>query len=214
MSWKEKAFKNCCLYAVTDLAAEDEGILKKIEQAYRGGADVVQLRSKTLPDAALFRLAVKVRRIATRLRKLIVINDRVDLTLLARADGVHLGQEDLPVALARKLARQAGCRMWIGKSVHDIAQAVKAVKEGVDLLGVGPVFETPTKPQVRAVGLDFLRQVQHKIRIPWVAIGGINLENLPILMEAGVTRVAVVRAIFGVQDPENAAYQLKKLLKG
>ncbi len=214
MDGKEKSFRDFSLYAVTDLRAEDGEILEKIEQAYRGGADVVQLRTKILSDASLIRLGTKVRKIATRFRKLYVVNDRTDVALVTQAHGVHLGQEDMPVAMARKLARQAGRWLWIGKSVHDMAQAVKAVKEGADLLGVGPVFATPTKPQACAVGLKFVRQVKQKIRIPWVAIGGIDFENLPRLLEAGATRVAVVRAIFGARDPGRAAFQLKQLLKG
>lgn len=214
MDRKEKVFRDFSLYAVTDLKVENGEILKKIEQAYRGGADVVQLRTKVLSDAALIRLGAKVRKIASQARKLFVVNDRTDVALVTQADGVHLGQGDMPVAMARKLARRAGSRLWIGKSVHDISQAMKAVREGADLLGVGPVFATPTKPQARAVGLEFVRQVTKKIRIPWVAIGGIDLENLPRLLAAGATRVAVVRAIFGARDPEKAAFQLKKLLKG
>ncbi len=214
MDWKERARRDFRLYAVTDLATGDETFLKKIEQAYRGGADVVQLRAKCLPDAALIRLGTKVRKIATSLRKLFVVNDRVDVALVTSADGVHLGQEDMPVARARALAKRTGHRLWIGKSVHDIAQAVKAVKEGADLLGVGPVFATPVKPQVRALGLDFIKEAKERIRIPWVAIGGIGPENLPRLLAAGATRVAVVRAIFAAKDPEKAAYQLKKLLEG
>ncbi|MBU9889276.1 MAG: thiamine phosphate synthase [Candidatus Omnitrophica bacterium] len=212
--WKERAFRDFCLYAVTDLRTEDPGVLEKIERAYRGGADVVQLRGKGLPDAALIRLGEKIRKVASRSRKLFIVNDRVDLALAVRADGVHLGQEDVPVQVARGIARRSGQRLKIGKSVHDIGQAVTAVREGADLLGVGPVFATPTKPCLDAVGLDFLKQVSKKVRIPWVAIGGIDLENLSRVLEAGATRVAVVRAIFAAKDPAAAAARLKKLLKG
>lgn len=214
MDWKEKAVNDFCLYAVTDLKAENGTVLEKIERAYRGGADVVQLRTKVLSDAAQVRLGLKIQKIATRQRKLFVVNDRVDLALTVQADGVHLGQEDMPVKMARALARRAGRRIWIGKSVHDMAQALNAVKEGADLLGVGPVFVTPTKPAAGAVGLEFVKQVKKRIRIPWVAIGGIDLVNLPGLIAAGATRVAVVRAVFAAKDPGKASEQLKKLLRG
>ncbi len=212
--WKERAFRDFCLYAVTDLRTEDPEVLEKIERAYRGGTDVVQLRGKGLPDAALIRLGEKIRKVASRSRKLFIVNDRVDVALAVRADGVHLGQDDMPVQVARGIARRSGLRLRIGKSVHDIGQAVKAVRDGADHLGVGPVFATPTKPGLDAVGLDFLKQVSKKVRIPWVAIGGIDLENLSWVLEAGATRVAVVRAIFAAKDPAVAAARLKKLLKG
>lgn len=214
MNWKDEAFKNFRLYAVTDLTVENEEILTRIEQAYRGGADIVQLRTKVLSDAALIRLGTKVRTIATKARKLFMLNDRVDMAMVTQADGVHLGQGDMPVALARRLVSRMGRRFWIGKSVHSMKQALKAVKEGADLLGVGPVFATPTKPQVGAVGLGLVRQVKDNIQIPWVAIGGISAENLSVLLEAGATRIAVVRAIFGARDPKKAAFQLKKLMRG
>ncbi len=216
MDWKGKVFEGFRLYAVTDLAAgretESPEVLQKIEAAYRGGADIVQLRSKVLPDAALIRLGLKIAKIARKHRKLFFVNDRVDLALAISANGVHLGQEDMPVRVARRLAQQAGWKIWIGKSTHSLKQALAAVSEGADYVGVGPVFATPTKPHVKAVGLRFVRQTAMKIRIPWVAIGGIDLGNICDVVRAGATRVAVVRAIFASKDPEIAAQNLKNAL--
>ncbi len=210
MDWKKKVFKDFSLYAVTDLKDESPGVLRKIEEAYRGGADIVQLRSKILSDAALIRLGLQVKKIAEKQRKLFFVNDRMDLALATGADGVHLGQEDMPVRVARGLAQQAGRKVWIGKSTHSLQQALAAAKEGADYIGVGPVFATPTKPDASSVGLRFVKQAAAKIRIPWVAIGGIDLGNIGDVVAAGASRVAVVRAIFAARDPESAARQLKE----
>ncbi len=209
MDWKKKVFDGFRLYAVTDLRTESLDALQKIEAAYRGGADIVQLRSKMLADRALIRLGLRVKKIAEKKRRLFFVNDRMDLALATGADGVHLGQVDMPVRVARKLAQQAGRKIWIGKSTHSLKQALAAVKEGADYIGVGPVFTTPTKPGIRSVGLRFVKQASRKVRIPWVAIGGIDLGNILDVTRAGAARVAVVRAIFAAQDPESAARKLK-----
>ncbi|MFA5159145.1 MAG: thiamine phosphate synthase [Candidatus Omnitrophota bacterium] len=214
MDWKKKVFDNFRLYAVTDFKTENPDVLEKIEAAYEGGADIVQLRSKVLADAALIRLGLRIKKIARKNRKLFFVNDRVDLALAAGADGVHLGQSDMPIWMARRLVKQAGLKIWIGKSTHSLKQALMAVSERVDYIGVGPVFMTPTKPHVKSVGLRFVKQAAMKIRIPWVAIGGINLGNIRDVATAGAVRVAVVRAIFATQNPENVARKLKRQLEG
>lgn len=214
MGWKEKVFRDFKLYAVTDIRAESPEVLRKIEQAYQGGTDIVQLRSKVLSDATWIRLGQRIRKIAVRYQKLYFVNDRVDLALVTEADGVHLGQGDMPVRAARRLVEQAGRKIWIGKSTHSLKQALAAVKEGADYIGVGPVFKTPTKPHAKSVGLRFVLQAAKKIRIPWVAIGGIDLANLRSVTGAGATRVAVVRAIFSARDPESAARKFKYQMEG
>lgn len=213
MDWAEKVFKNFRLYAVTDLKAENGDILRRIHQAYRGGVDIVQLRSKVLTDAALLRLGLKVGQLALKHHKLFFINDRVDLALACKAHGVHLGQDDLPVAVAKKLAKAAGRKLWVGKSTHHLKQALDAQREGADYIGVGPVFATPTKPGKKAVGLEFVRQAAATIRIPWVAIGGIDQKNLSSLIRSGAKRVAVVRAIFSSKYPAQAAQALQQQLE-
>lgn len=210
MNWKNKVFKNFKLYVVTDIRGEDPSLLEKVEAAYRGGADIVQLRSKTLSDAALYRLGLKWRKIADRYRKLFFVNDRLDLALAVGADGVHLGQEDLPMKGVRKILARGP--LFIGRSTHSLEQALSAVKEGVDYIGVGPIFETPTKPTYCPVGLDLIRQVQKKVRIPFVCIGGIDPTNIREVLKAGASRVAVVRAVFGAGDVERATRELKNML--
>ena len=214
MDWKDRVFKDFSLYAVTDITTEGSDILRKIERAYRGGVDIVQLRSKTLTDAALIRLSLRVNLIAHRQQKLFFLNDRVDIALVTGADGVHLGQEDTPIFWARKLAVLAGRKLWIGKSTHDLQQARAAAKEGANYIGVGPVFATPTKPHAKSVGLRFVQQAARHVRIPWVAIGGIDLMNVSSVMAAGASRVAAVRAIFGARDTLSAARSFKNKLEG
>ncbi len=214
MGWKESVFRNFRLYAVTDIRTEGPEILRSIEAAYRGGVDIVQLRSKMLHDAALIKLGISIRKIALKYRKLYFVNDRVDVALVTGADGVHLGQEDMPVKEARALIKRTGRRMWLGKSTHSLRQALAATKEGADYIGVGPVFETPTKPCAKSVGLQFVIQAAAKVRIPWVAIGGIDQHNMKDVIESGASRVAVVRAIFASQKPELAAQKIKLQLEG
>jgi len=206
MNWKKKVFENFRLYAVTDLCGDDPGIFEKVETVYRGGADIVQLRSKHLSDAVLYRIGTRCRKIADRLRKLFFVNDRLDLALAVEADGVHLGQEDLPMEAVRKICAPA--RLLVGRSTHNLKQALDAVREGVDYIGVGPVFKTPTKQHYRPVGTRLIHEVAGRVRIPFVAIGGINSSNIGEVLSAGARRVAVVRAVFGSSDPCAAAREL------
>lgn len=208
MNWKKKVFENFRLYVVTDLGGETPEVDAMIEAAYRGGADIVQLRSKGLSDAALYRIGTRMRKIADRYRRLFFVNDRPDLAVAVEADGVHLGQEDLPMTAVRKILQ--GKDLFVGRSTHSLEEALQASWEGVDYIGVGPIFETPTKPAYPAVGLDLIRQVKQRMRIPFVTIGGIDLKNIHAVLEAGALRVAVVRAIFGAPDIEEATKVLRK----
>lgn len=211
MNWKKSLFKNFKLYAITDLREEDPEIFAKVEAAYRGGADIVQLRSKTLRDGALYRIGVRFRKIADRFRKLFFVNDRPDLAVAVEADGVHLGQDDLPMEGVRRILK--GRKMFIGRSTHSLTQALQAVKEGVDYIGVGPIFKTPTKPSHRPVGLQLVWQVNRRVSIPFVSIGGIDRTNIEEVVQAGGGRVAVVRAVFGVRDVTQATRNLREALE-
>ena len=210
MNSKKSLFENFKLYAITDLREEEPEIFTKVEAAYRGGADIVQLRSKTLRDDALYRMGVQFRKIANRFRKLFFVNDRPDLAIAVEADGVHLGQDDLPLEAVRKILK--GRNIFIGRSTHNLTQALRAVKEGVDYIGVGPIFATPTKPAYPPVGLDLIREVKRRVRIPFVCIGGIDASNVCQLVEAGASRVAVVRAIFGARDVMQTTRSLREAL--
>ena len=211
MNWKKNCLKNFKLYAITDIECEDARILKKIEQAFLGGVDIIQLRSKTLLAASLIRLGQKIKQIANRHRKLFIINDRPDIMLALDADGVHLGQNDLPIQVARQMIRNPS--KIIGKSTHSFRQAVQAEQEGADYIGFGPIFKTPTKAAYAPVGLRNMKRVHECVSIPIVCIGGINEFNLDKVINAGAKRIAVVRAIFSVPQPKQAAHSLKRIIQ-
>lgn len=210
MSWKRKLLNDFKLYAITDLKGEDPEILTKIKEALRGGVDVIQLRSKQMSDQALLALGKKIRQLTAPMKKLFIVNDRIDLMLALGADGVHLGQEDIPVKIAREMVKDKS--KLIGCSTHSLKQAAAAVKEGADYIGFGPIFATPTKPDYPPVGFDLIKKVIQKSRIPVVCIGGINQSNTKAVAKAGANRIAVVRAIFSSEHPFHAARELKRMM--
>lgn len=211
MTSKKEFLKNFKLYAVTDLRSEDTAaiILKKIDDAYRGGADIVQLRAKKLSDMQILSLGKRIRGLADKYGKLFFVNDRADLAIACGADGVHVGQDDLPISEIRKI----NADLLIGKSTHSIEQALEAQKECPDYLGVGPVFATPTKPEYQPAGLEFVKQASEKITLPFVAIGGIDLTNIEQVLKAGAGCVAVVRAIFFEKDVYESSRNLRKKIE-
>jgi thiamine-phosphate pyrophosphorylase len=173
----------------------------------------VQLRSKHLSDRQLYDIGKKMRSIASQYQKLFFVNDRVDLAVAVGADGVHVGQSDMPVSMIREIAQKCGQLFFIGKSTHNLEQAHAAVREGVDYIGVGPVFKTPTKEHYEPVGLDLVRRVGQSVLLPFVAIGGIDASNIEQVLQAGATRIAVVRAIFSSEDSEDASRKLRKQIE-
>ncbi len=179
------------------------------EAALRGGADCIQWRDKRTPDRPFLETALRLREVTRRHGALFVVNDRAAVAMQAEADGIHVGHEDLPVPEVRK---RVGSGMLIGRSTHSLEEAVQAESAGADYIGVGPVFATPTKPDYPAVGTALLGQIRDRIQIPWVAIGGIDLKNLALVLSAGASRVAVVRAVTGASDPAAAARAFKKEL--
>ncbi len=213
MSLKKTALQNFNLYAVTDLETLGEDFAESVLAAYQGGVDIIQLRSKQLSDRELIEAGQVLRICADRLGKLFFVNDRLDIALAVMADGLHLGQEDMPLAIARRIAERAGHPLLLGKSTHSLEQALAAEREGADYIGVGPVFSTPTKPGRPAVGLDLVRRVSQAVKIPFVAIGGIDQSNAGEVLQAGASRIACVRAIFNGKDVYNAAKQLREKLR-
>jgi thiamine-phosphate pyrophosphorylase len=185
------------------IAAVRPDLEELLEAAIRGGVDIVQIRERQLPDRALLAALATARSVTARHGVPLVVNDRPDLALLAGADFVHLGQEDLPVAAARRLGAA------VGLSTHAPGEIDEAE---ADYLGVGPVFATPTKPGRPAVGLELVRYAAGHARQPWFAIGGIDLANAGAVVAAGAERLAVVRAIGDAPDPEGAARSLRALL--
>jgi len=213
--WQGKVFKNFRLYAVTDLKSNGGArILSQIEAAYRGGADIIQLRSKNLPMSEKVRLGLAILKIANRLKKLYFVNDSFSLAVLTGAHGLHVGQDDLPPKEVRRLCGKMNHRLILGLSTHSDTQAKRAQMEPVDYFAVGPVFATPTKPDYRSVGLGLVGRVSRFAKKPWVAIGGIDLKNLDLVLEQGASRVAVVRAVFSAKSPRLACRHFVQKLRG
>ena len=206
----------CHLYLVSSPV---NGLEAVVEAALQGGVRLLQYRAKAdacdaegtpLDDQARLRQARALRALTARYGALFLVNDRIDLALAVEADGVHLGQGDLPPALARRLL---GPQRLIGRSTHCLSQLQQAIADGCDYVGVGPVHATPTKPGREPVGLDYVRQAASASAIPFFAIGGIEPANLAAVRAAGATRVAVVRAITEAADPCRAATDLLAALQ-
>ncbi|MBX3443970.1 MAG: thiamine phosphate synthase [Planctomyces sp.] len=177
--------------------------------AIAGGVDVIQLREKEVADRRRMRLARLVREWTRAAGVLLIINDRPDIAALVDADGVHLGQDDMDVAEARRIV---GSRALIGVSTRNLEQAREAVLAGADYLGVGPVFPSETKSFAEFAGLDYVRAASGSIALPWFAIGGITGENLPQALEAGARRIAVSAAVCAAGDPAAATAGLRSAL--
>ena len=200
------------LYLVTDRRWLGERTLwDSVEEAIRGGVTLVQLREKEISSKEFLELAQRVKEVTDRQGIPLIINDRIDIALAMGADGVHVGPEDLPVPLARKLL---GDGKIIGASAASVDEALLFQTQGADYLGVGAVFPTATKRGTEKVGLDDLRRIKSAVHIPVVAIGGINMENATPVIETGVDGVAVVSAIMDQTDIRGAARRLLSLLKG
>ena len=190
------------LYVLIDGASNELEFQQKVSSLVSVGVPILQLRDKHLPDRELLRRARLLRQLTAGAGALCIVNDRPDLALLSEADGVHLGQEDLSVKEARHIL---GPDRLIGVSTHSIQQARQAVLDGANYIGVGPTFPSSTKEFSQVPGLELLRQVAEEIRLPAFAIGGISLENLPLVLQTGIRRVALHAAIWNAPDPAQAA---------
>jgi thiamine-phosphate pyrophosphorylase len=177
-----------------------------LQAALRGGVDVVQLRMKQRPDDAVLTAAARFAALCERHGALFILNDRPDLAAAANADGVHLGQDDTPAAEARSVV---GPDRIIGLSTHTRSQIDAAAQLEVDYIGVGPVYETPTKPGRPGVGLDLVRYAAGHAQMPFFAIGGMDAARVHDVVRAGATRIAVVRALTESTDPELTAAALR-----
>lgn len=194
------------LYLVTSPC---ENLLEIVEAALKGGLTLVQYRDKQKEDYLRLDLARQLCQLCHQYQALFIINDRVDLALAVNADGVHLGQQDLPIATARQLL---GPQILIGRSTTNPGEMAQAIAEGADYIGVGPVYETPTKVK-KATGLEYVAYAKEKATIPWFAIGGIDLENLLEVVQAGAKQVAVVRAIMQADNPTAVTQNLLQVLQ-
>lgn len=204
-----EALRGARLLLVTDPRPD---LAARVEAAVRGGVDVVQLREKGAATREIVALAEELREIcAGEPGALFTVNDDVELARIVGADGVHLGQEDEPVARAREVL---GPEAIVGRSAGTVEEAREAVREGADYLGVGTVFATPTKPDAQVAGLELVEAVaRESLPLPWFAIGGITRETAPEVAAAGAPGFAVVRAVLDAPDPGAAARELRALLE-
>jgi thiamine-phosphate pyrophosphorylase len=193
------------LYLITDARPAMRPFEAFLETAIAGGVDMVQLRDRELDDADLLSVAIRGSEICSRLGVPFIVNDRVDIAVLAGASGVHLGQDDIPPALARRLV---GPGAIIGLSTHTPEQIGAAEHEPVDYIGVGPIHATPTKPGRAAVGTALVRYAAAHCTRPFFAIGGLEPSNVADVIEAGGRGVSVLRWVSQARDPRSAAQQM------
>ena len=194
------AQSNICL-----ITAPEEGLLERVTAALMSGVSLVQYRAKDGHDRERLKEAQALAHLCRDHGALFIVNDRIDLALLVDADGVHLGQDDLPTDAARRLI---GDGRLLGRSTHNLGQLLEAQQQDCDYLGVGPIYATGTKPDKQPQGLAWARQASENASLPWFAIGGISAARLPELRDAGVERVAVVGAIMAAADPGAASEAL------
>lgn len=199
------------LYLVTnsDNFNSEDDFLDAVASALKGGVDILQFREKNMSAKKMVELGRKIKQLCLQYDVTLIVNDRVDIAAILEADGVHLGQDDLDVKSAREILKDK----IVGVSTHAPDQALKAVEDGADYIGVGPVFATPTKEGRIPVGLDYVKWASKNIDIPAFAIGGINEDNISKVIKAGAKRVAVVRAIINADSPQKAAEKFLREIK-
>ena len=199
---------NFDLYVITDPGSEysPEEIVKK---AIAGGVRIVQFRDKMMSRGEYLKHSRKIREITKKAGVTFIVNDYVDVALACNADGVHLGEYDLPVSAVREIM---GNDKIIGISAHDLLSAKKAERDGADYIGIGPIFATPSKSERMPIGTSVLRELKKKINIPIVAIGGINERNIKQILRTGIKRVAVISAVSLQKDITRAAKRLRRIL--
>jgi len=202
--------RNYALYAITKSSLPEKELFSKVEQAIKGGITALQLREKELSSREFLKRALKIKNMLPP-HITFIINDRIDIALASDADGVHLGQDDIPLKIAREIM---GEEKTIGISTHNVEQAKIAEEEGADYIGIGPVFPTSTKPDASpSIGCKLVFEVKSRAKIPVVAIGGISLDNLEEVLKTGVDGIAVVSAIFEKEDVLKATKNLVERIK-
>ena len=198
------------IYLITDHdCLKGRDFLQCIEAALRGGVTLVQLREKNVTGRPFLERALAVKSLCDKYNVPLLINDRIDIALACKAQGVHLGQEDIPLGVAREIL---GDEAIIGISAHTSEEARLAELEGADYLGVGAVFPTSTKEDASEVGLERLKQIRTMTKLPLVGIGGVNALNYAKVLAAGAQGAAIISGILGADDIENEVRKIKKIL--
>ena len=200
------------VYLVTDRElARGRTTLEIAAAAIRGGVSCIQLREKSCSTREFIDEALAIRSLLARHEIPLIINDRVDVALAIKADGIHLGQKDMPCSMARQLIPES---MIVGISVESLDDAIAAQKDGADYLGVSPIYSTPTKTDTaQPLGLEGLRSIRSEVDLPLVGIGGLNADNAEAVIHNGADGVAVVSAIVAADDPEAATRALSEIVR-
>lgn len=192
--------RNSPIYLITDSAISRLSHVQALQQAIKAGVEMIQLREKNLSKKDLFNTALTIRKMTQKHNVFFIVNDYIDIALAVDADGVHLGQEDMPVDEARKIM---GTNKLIGISTHSVRQALEAQNSGADYIGFGPIFYTATKDAGQPKGIASIRKIKKHIKIPLVAIGGITWENAYKVLRAGADAVAVASGILDGNIKDN-----------
>ncbi len=204
---KRKILKDCSLYLITANRKNLKGI---VLQALKAGVKIIQYREKFLNDIGKINQAKDISFLCKRYNSLFIVNDRIDIALAVDADGIHLGQEDVPTKIARDLL---GYEKIIGRSTHSLQDIKNAEKEGCDYIGIGPIFPSETKKELTPLGIDYLRKGLNETFLPAFAIGGINGSNINRLNQINNIRIAVSDAIINANDPYEQTDELFQFLK-
>lgn len=192
--------KDFGLYFITDSKLTKKTVIDDVKSAIKGGVRVIQYREKDAPTKQMFQEAKEIKELCQKNKVIFLINDRLDIALAVDADGVHIGQDDIPYNTARKLL---GKNKIIGVTVHDLKESIDAEKKGADYIGLSPIFETSTKADAgKACGTGMIKDTVKKIKIPIVAIGGINKSNIGEVLKSGAKNVAIISAILTMDNVE------------
>lgn len=211
MKSRKRLLLSTNLYLIANITGykQTNRVYHRVQKALETGIKILQLRCKVTEDCVFLDLAQRFRRLAKKNNALFIVNDRVDIAFTCDADGVHLGQDDLPLVYARNIL---GKDKIIGKSTHNLRQALLAQSEQADYIGFGPIFKTQTKSGVNAISADKIRLLLGKIKIPIFVLGGINRNNIEEVISSGAERVAVSNAILSKKDIKQAVKNLQNFL--
>ncbi len=196
------------LYFITDGRLSKQGIFADVRQVIAAGCSIVQYREKEKETGEMVAEAKQIAALCKKNKILFLINDRIDVALAVDADGVHLGQQDMPVVIARKLL---GKNKTIGLTVHSVEEAAQAQNQGVDYVSVSPIFSTATKQDAgKPVGIELIKEIKRAVKVPVVAIGGINEQNVQQVLQTGADSVAIISAIVCAGNAAEAARRIIK----
>ncbi len=206
-SRRHRKLNSCKICLITH---PQQDLIQKVKLALEGGVGMIQFRCKKYSDLEKISQARQIASLCKEYKSLFIINDRLDIALAVDADGVHLGQNDIPTNIARKIL---GEERLIGKSTNCLEQLHLAHQEGCDYLGVGPINKTSTKPEINPVGLSYVREASKESNLPWFAIGGINESNIKEVASSGAKKIAVIGAIMNSDNPKNLSMKLIEALQ-